>query len=229
VLAWVLDQSLRLLHPITPFLTEALWQKLNAVAPRRGISRLIDGEPALIKAAWPDASAWPRNRDIEEELEALQNVIRGLREVLAWINTTRAAAKTPAIGKLPKAIIRAAPQLVPGLQEQTPVILRLGRCELIEIGPDAVKPSESAAKVFAGLEMYVPIAGLADLAVERQRLTKERTELTGHLQRLEAKLANAEFAAKAPPAVVEKERARLTELQEKLAAIDRNLAEIGSY
>jgi valyl-tRNA synthetase len=227
VLAWVLDQSLRLLHPIMPFVTEALWAKLNAAAPQRGITRLIEGEPMLIRAAWPDAAAWPREPEIEDDLAALQNVIRALRDSLAWINTTRAAAKTPAIGKLPKALIRAKDQLVAGLQEQTAVICRLGRCEAIEIGPDLTKPPESATKVFPGLEIYVPIAGLADLDSERKRLAKERDELTGHLQRLEAKLANGEFVSKAPPAVVEKERARLVELKEKLAAIGHHLAELG--
>ncbi len=227
VLAWVLDQSLRLLHPIMPFVTEALWAKLNAAAPQRGITRLTEGEPMLIRAAWPDAAAWPREPEIEDDLAALQNVIRALRDSLAWINTTRAAAKTPAIGKLPKALIRAKAQLVAGLQEQTAVICRLGRCEAIEIGPDLSKPPESATKVFPGLEIYVPIAGLADLDSERKRLAKERDELTGHLQRLEAKLANGEFVSKAPPAVVEKERARLVELKEKLAAIGHHLAELG--
>jgi valyl-tRNA synthetase len=226
VLAWVLDQSLRLLHPITPFVTEALWAKLNAAAPQRGITRLIQGEPMLIRAAWPDAGAWSREPEIEDELAALQNVIRALRDSLAWINTTRAAAKTPAIGKLPKAIIRADAHLAAGLQQQTTVICRLGRCETIDIGPDLTKPPESATKVFPGLEIYVPIAGLADLDSERKRLAKERDELTGHMQRLEAKLANEDFVTKAPPAVVEKERTRLAELKDKLAAIAHHLAEL---
>jgi valyl-tRNA synthetase len=228
VLAWVLDQSLRLLHPITPFVTEALWAKLNAAAPQRGITLLIEGEPMLIRAAWPEASAWPREVDIEDELAALQNVIRALRDSLAWINTTRAAAKTPAIGKLPKAIIRANAQLAAGLQEQTAVVCRLGRCEAIEIGPDLSKPPESATKVSPGLEIYVPIAGLADLDSERKRLAKDRDELTVHMQRLEAKLANQDFVGRAPPAVVEKERARLLELRDKLAALAHHLAELAS-
>ncbi|MGD8451898.1 MAG: valine--tRNA ligase [Phycisphaerae bacterium] len=228
VLAWVLDQSLRLLHPVLPFVTEAVWRQLNEAAPRRGVTELIDGEPALIAAAWPDANAWRRDPAIEEELEALQNVIKGLRDTLAWINSTRAAAKTPAIGKLPRAVIRASASLAAGLQQQAAVIGRLGRCVELEIGADVAKPAESATKVFAGVEVYVPIAGLADLEAERQRLGKQRDELQGHIQRLEAKLANEGFVAKAPPAVVQRERERLAELCEKLAAVDRNLAEVGT-
>ena len=228
VLAWVLDQALRLLHPITPFLTEALWRKLNQAAPRRGIKTLIEGEPALIRAAWPDAAAWSRDTEIEAELDALQNVIRGLRDTLAWINTTRAGAKTPAIGKLPRAVIRAAAQLVAGLHEQMPVICRLGRCEAVEIGADLAKPPESATKVFPGIEIFVPIKGLADLDVERRRLTKERDQLAGHISRLKGKLTGEGFVSKAPPAVVERERQRLVELEDKLAALERNLAEIAA-
>ena len=228
VLAWVLDQSLRLLHPIAPFVTEATWRKLNETAPQRGITHLIDAEPALIIAAWPDAAAWTRETDIEMELEALQNVIRGLRDTLAWINTTRSASKTKAIGKLPQAFIRAEAQLAAGLQQQTSVICRLGRCEAIEIGANLAKPPESATKVFPGIEVFVPISGLADLEVERQRLTKSRDETAGHIKHVQAKLANKGFVSKAPANVVEMERARLVELQDKLAMIERNLAEIAN-
>ena len=227
VLAWVLDQALRLLHPIMPFATEALWKKLNDATPQRGVTKLIDGEPLLIRAAWPDASAWLRDEAVEAELEALQNIIRGLRDTLAWINTTRAAAKTPAVGKLPKAVIRVSEPLASELREQMSVICRLGRCEALEIAADAAKPPQSATKVFAGVEVFVPIGGLADLAVERKRLTKECEQLTGYMRGIEAKLSNEGFVAKAPPAVVEKERARLAELRDRLATLERNLEQIG--
>ncbi len=228
VLAWVLDQSLRLMHPIMPFITEALWARLNAAAPRRGITQLVTGEPALIKAAWPEAAAWTREPAIEAEMEALQNVIRGLRDTLAWINTVRAAGKTPAIGKLPQAVIRAVPELAANLAAQRDVMCRLGRCEALEIGPDLAKPAESATRVFPGVEIYVPIAGLIDLTLERQRLAKERGELAEYIHGLAGKLSNDGFVSKAPPAVVQRERERLAELQEKLAAIERNLAELGA-
>ena len=77
------------------------------------------------------------------------------------------------------------------------------------------------------IEIYVPIAGLADLDVERKRLAKDRDETAAAMQRLEAKLANQGFIAKAKPEVIEAERARMSELKDKLAAIERNLAELG--
>jgi valyl-tRNA synthetase len=226
VLATVLDQILRLLHPIVPFVTEALWKQFNEKMPQRGVTQIRTGEPALITAAWPDAAAFTRDPEVEREMTALQDVIRALRDTLARINTSRAAAKQPAVGKLPRAVIRADAAIVAGLKEQHAVLERLGRCESLEIGADIAKPADAATQVLTGVEVYVPLAGLMDLAAERRRLQKERDDLQGHIERLVGKLSNDGFLAKAPAAVVEQERARLAEMQERLGLIDRNLAEI---
>jgi valyl-tRNA synthetase len=243
VLAFVLDQTLRLLHPVVPFVTEAIWRRLNEVAPRRGIAAIFDGEPLLIRAAWPgkraDSGASPefgdvasrtatwRDVGVEREMDALQNVIRALRDTLARINTSRAAAKQPAVGKLPQAVIRCEADLVAGLRAQHAVLERLGRCATVEISATAAKPPESATQVLSGVEIYVPLSGLMDIAAERRRLHQELDELRGHIERLAGKLSNEGFVAKAPPAVVEQERARLAELREKTAAVERNLADLG--
>ena len=226
VLVHVLDQVLRLLHPVVPFITEELWQKLAEKAPRRGVTDVRDAEQALIIAAWPDASTYTREPEVEREMDALQNVIRALRDTLARINTARAGAKTPAIGKIPKAVIRADEKIVAGLQSQLTVLQRLGRCETLEIGAGAVKPPASAAQVLAGVEVYVPLSGLMDLDAERKRLQKERDNLRGHIERLTGKLGNEGFVSKAPPAVVERERERLGEMKGRLAALEKNLADI---
>ena len=107
------------------------------------------------------------------------------------------------------------------------MLQRLGQCDELEIGANVEKPPESASAILSGVEVYVPLAGLADLDIERKRLSKERREVQGHLQRLRGKLSREGFVSKAPPAVVEKERARLGDLEQKLAAIDRNLTELG--
>jgi hypothetical protein len=234
VLVWVLDQSLRLLHPIIPFLTEALWQQLNEKVPQRGLAEIKPAEPALIVAPWPaggvaqppSAGAW-RDLEVEREMTALQDVIRALRDTLARINTNRSAAKQPAIGKTPHALLRADESIAARLAEQHAVIERLGRCESLEIGTTLAKPPESATQVLAGVEVYVPLHGLMNLDVERKRLTKERDELQGHIARLSGKLANEGFVAKAPAAVVEQERTRLAEMNDRLATIERNLADVG--
>jgi len=227
VLVWVLDQTLRLLHPIIPFVTEALWQKLGEVAPRRGLWDVQDADEALIIAAWPGSNRYERAPEVEREMAALQEVIRALRDTLARVNTSRSAAKMPAIGKLPQAVIRTDAEIVASLQAQLAVLQRLGRCEALDIGTDVAKPAESAAQVLTGVEVYVPLSGLMDLAAERKRLEKERDGLRGHIERLRGKLANEGFVSKAPVAVVERERQRLGEMKERYATLERNLADLG--
>ena len=191
----------------------------------------------MIVAKWPDAGAWRRETDVERDMRALQDVIRALRDIRAHVNQIRAAAKQSSIRKLPQAVIRADAQTAQQLTQRLAVIQRLGQCEALQIGPDVTKPPKSASKVLAlgavaglrpgRIEVHVPLSGLADLEVERQRLRKERDELAGHIRRVEGKLANESFVSKAPPAVVQRERTRLAELQEKLKAIERNLTEVG--
>jgi valyl-tRNA synthetase len=226
VLAFVLDQALRLMHPVMPFITEALWQKVNEAAPLRGLRDPRRAAPALIKATWPDAEGFAVEPAIEREMEALQEVIKALRDTLVRINTSRAAAKQPAIGKLPQALIRPAAEIAAGLQRQHAVLERLGRCQALTIGPDVTKPPESATKVLTGVEVYVPLRGLMDLTAERDRLRRESAELRGHVERLSGKLGNPGFVAKAPAAVVEQERQRLDDMRQRQAAIALNLADL---
>ncbi len=227
VLAFVLDQSLRVMHPIMPFITEALWHKLNATAPRRGLAQLEPQPDALIAAPWPDAGAMPRDPDAEREMSALQGILRAVREIRARINALRSQGKQPAIRALPRAVVRADAELSRKLLDDLAVLRRLGQCDEYEIGPQAAKPADAFSSILAGVEVYVPVAGLANLSIERARLHKQLEELRGHAQRVEAKLSNDGFVAKAAPAVVEKERARLAELREQAASVERNLRELG--
>ncbi|MFQ5807181.1 MAG: hypothetical protein ACE5I3_12100, partial [Phycisphaerae bacterium] len=227
---------------------QELWHKLNEAVPQRGIAQLqtvksrglqparpsgrdasSDSElsPALILARWPDASLWTREVVVERDMRALQDVIRSLREIRTHVNRIRSAAGQPSVRSLPRAVVKAGVDLAESLRQRAAMIHRLGQCDAIEIGPDVSKPPESASKVLSGIEVYVPLRGLADLEMERERLRKERDELAGHVQRVESKLANEGFVTKAPPAVVERERARLAELREKMEAVERNLAEVG--
>lgn len=273
ILTWVLDQTLRLLQPITPFVTEKLWQELNRIAPRRGVFKLTDfaqESPLLIRADWPggvvaraakaaggtptDAKVAGPNvaatlaashstrlaqmavvptklfhdADAERELDELQSVIRSLRDIRTRLNSLRAATKQPALRTLPLAIVRTEAAVAGRLTRNLAQLHRLGQLDKLEIGPDQNKPPECFTNLLAGIEVYVPVGGLADLSAERKRLLKEREEVAGHLSRLDAKLSNDGFVAKAPAAVIEQERARLTELRERYAKLDANLAELGA-
>jgi valyl-tRNA synthetase len=226
MLVWVLDQLLRLLHPIAPFVTEALWSKLNEAAPQRGLTNIETPGPALIVAPWPESANYTRDETIEREIDVLCEVIRALRDIRNRVNGIRATAKETVLKTLPKAVIRAQAALAEGLQAREAVIRRLGQCDEVEIGPAAAKPPEAASKIFAGIEVYVSLSGLANLDLERKRLRKERDELASHITRLEGKLANEGFVSKAPAEVVASEQERLGELKERLAAVGRNLSEI---
>jgi valyl-tRNA synthetase len=243
VLAWVLDQTLRLLHPIAPFITEKLWAELNRLAPQRGVSHLVEalggGGPEahrtghglaahtpLCIALWPRADLWEREPGIEREMAITQDVIRALRDTLARVNALRSQAKEKALRTLPSAFVKADGEIAAQLRGHLPMLRRLGSAEAIEIGPNVAKPPQSASKVLTGIEVYVPLAGLADPAIEIARLGKERDETARYAQQLEGKLGNAGYVDRAPADVVARDRARLAELQEKLAAIERNLAEL---
>jgi valyl-tRNA synthetase len=233
VMLQVLDVSLCLLHPTIPFITEAIWQKLSKEIPRH--FELICGvdapppasTPPLIVAPWPKVWEAVDNEEWRQAVAlALQPVICALRDIRAHVNAIRAQSGQPAIRTLPAAFVRARDTVLGQLLPNEAAIRRLGQVEQLTIGADVTKPAESATKVLTGVEVYVPLTGLADLDVERHRLRKEHTQIAGHAQRLEAKLSNAEFVAKAPAAVVDAERSRLVELREKLRAVESSLAEI---
>jgi valyl-tRNA synthetase len=228
VLAYVLDQSLRLLHPFIPYVTETLWKELGAAAPFRGIAQLEAAGPALIAESWPRVDESLIATDVDERMARLQDAIRALRDVKARVNGIRAQARETVIRTLPRGVLRADASLVPEFAAARDVLCRLGQCDALDIGDNVPRPPDAASKVFKGFEVYVSLTGLANLDLERQRLRKEIDETRSHADRTAAKLANEGFVASAPPAVVEKERTRLAELREKLAALEENLAQISA-
>jgi valyl-tRNA synthetase len=241
----VLDISLCLLHPVIPFVTERIWQQVGEMIPRHHELIWPEAEhasalllsrpgtdvptkaPALMEMPWPDR--WPEIKAewTHEVGDVMQPVVRALRDSLASLNNSRSAARQSALGKLPRAVIRAGAADAALLNSQLPTLLRLGRCEALEIGEGVAKPAESTSRVLpGGIEVYVPVAGLMDLEAEKKRLRKETAELTAHIGRVEGKLANEGFVAKAPAEVIAGQRQRLAEMRDKLGTLARNLAEL---
>jgi valyl-tRNA synthetase len=238
----VFDILLCLLHPVIPFISERIWQMIGEAIPRHheliwdedGDAPCPDQPPALIVAPWPKAAGrdWlsevANQRNVANEVDAVLGVVRGLREIRASINNLRSASKESALKTLPRALVRCGDgDKLELLRGYDAVIRRLGQCDALQLGEALEKPRPSASKVLAGIEVYVPLAGLADPEVEIRRSRKEQEDLAAHVRRIEAKLAGESFVAKAPPAVIEAERARLHEAREKLAAIEGHLAELG--
>ena len=207
----VMDACLRLLHPFTPFVTEELWQYLKKAALEKNYKPFNSRRPwedALIIAGWPEAG-----RSEGWELEAISE-FSVIQEAVRAIRNLRAEKKVKPGKKIP-ALISAGSKLD---------ILR-GQCSTLAAlaGLDKensrisrkIKEDTSAylSIVVAGLEIHLALADLAEEEKDSERVQKELAEVSSHIDRLE-KLLASDFAAKAPPALVEKERIKLKDFQE---------------
>ncbi|MEZ0396566.1 MAG: valine--tRNA ligase [Anaerolineales bacterium] len=213
----VLDICLRLLHPFTPFVTEELWGHLRrAVGQNPVLSHLVKDWPeALIIAPWPE----PRDPEGWEAAKVADFTL--LQEMIRTIRNVRAEKKVAPARRIPALMAGGAKTAL--LQEQAGVIAALAGLDssALEIRPAfESKPEQAIALVVGPLEIYLPLAGMTDPEAERARLAKELAETEAHIERLE-KLLAGDFAHKAPPAVVQREREKLAayrETAEKLRA-----------
>jgi valyl-tRNA synthetase len=218
IVAHTLDFLLRLLHPVMPFITEAIWRNLNQVAPNRGRGDL-PAEPMLARAQWPHADAAMINTQIEQRFELLQDVIRQIRNVRTQHNVPP--------GKRLDVMIEASGTVAQALGENTDLLKSQAMLAGVTmVAPGAAQPpSDAAAISVEGARVFV--LGIIDRQAERARLQKQAATLNAGIKSIEGKLGNEGFIAKAPPAVVEKERARLDSLQKELTAVENSLASLG--
>jgi len=202
LLARVLEQSLRLLHPIMPFITEEIWQKL----PHEGSS--------VMTAPWPQpdpALEFPRS---VESMESLMEITREVRNIRSGYSISP-AQRVPLLVKTADA---AQDGVLAACREYLTSLARLSR---LEYGQDLAKPALAATVVVRGFEVHVPLADVIDLNAERQRIQKELAKTESTLERIAKKLSSEAFVAKAPAEVVSQQRAaqaELADLQDKLRA-----------
>ncbi len=221
VLALVLDRSLRMLHPYVPYVTEAVWESVAAAVPDRSLPGLAEAPAAdrLIAARWPAPAPAMADTEAEAAFELVSEVVRGVRNVRSKMNIPPGQALT--------AIVRIGPEQAAVLEAAADLVRHLAGVDTLEARPEAAKPDQAATEVIAGAEVYVPLAGLIDLDAERERLGKRIAKERQFLAGLEKKLSNEGFTSKAPAEVVERERARAEETRETLAALEKNLADLG--
>ncbi len=210
-LLFVLETALRLLHPIMPFITEEIYQEL----PEKGA-------PMIIVAPWPEAAELARFEDAEAE--------RTIEMVCAVVGAIRSARSRYGIS--PKAELRACVKAEDAadaetLQAHSAFITHLGNLAALEVGVAIAKPAESVVAFGSGLEVYTVLAGHVDFAEERARMEKEEAKLAADAAKLEKKLGNEGFLAKAKPEIIEKDRAKLADLTDKLQRMRAQLAELG--
>lgn len=206
-LRYVLDLALRLLHPFMPFVTEAIWQCLPHV-----------GE-TIMKADWPSDLNFADDEAVAD-LSLVMDVIRTVR------NLRHELGVTP--GKKVALHIRPVPERVALLRAQQAVLTRLCNPSMLIIDSALTPPAERVTGVLSQVEIFIPLAGLVDRAAELARLEKERKELDFEVERLEKKLNNAAFVAKAPTDVVTKEREKLQGYETMRSKVMAQLALLGT-
>jgi valyl-tRNA synthetase len=213
VLALALDHVLRLFHPFVPFITEVLWERLNAQCPVRGLEMPIASPELLISAAWPERRPEWEDEQIEADFEVPEKVMRSLRD-------QRSRHKISPSRKL-EAIIRARGHSKDVLVQMKPIIMHIANIGPLTITEDVERPADAAALVVGDIEIY--LLGTVDQDKERERLETKRKKLLEDARKAETRLANESFVSRAPADVVEKERQRLKDLQAQIALIDANL------
>jgi valyl-tRNA synthetase len=218
VLAHTLDNLLRLLHPVIPFITEEIWQLLNAAARERGLPAPAAATESVMIAAWPAADHSRQDADSEARFACFQEVLGGLREI-------RSRQNLP-----PKAdiefVLRTDETTAALLEPMAPYFESMAKARAIGWGPNVAAPATSASTALRAGELFVDLAGLIDIPAEVARNRKERDRLVGAIAAKEKKLANASFVERAPADVVEAERRSLAEQRDRLAAIEAMLASL---
>jgi len=196
VLGFVLDQLLRLLHPVMPFVTEELWTALT-------------GEDSVVVAAWPAFRFADPGAEAEvASMMRLVTEIRRFRSDQGLRPSQRVAARLAGIASTPLA----------GHEERIRSLLRLD--------PPADGFTASASLEVEGITAELDVAGVIDVAAERRRMEKDLAAARAEAEQAERKLGNAEFTAKAPAAVVAKTRQRLEVAQADIARLEQRLASI---
>jgi valyl-tRNA synthetase len=210
VLTEVLDTLLKLLHPIIPHVTEEIRSHLKPF--------LRDASSFLVSASWPLADEAALDPKAEREVDRLLSLVRAARVIrdrmgIPWTKNLTFLVRPKNADVMNSLLL---------VKERA---LSMGRLDRIDVGLTVEKPPQSAVVVEEECEIFIPLEGLIDLKVERERLTKEIGQVQGFITGIESKLANASFVEKAPAAVIDRERGRLGELKERLEKLQRNQAE----
>jgi valyl-tRNA synthetase len=206
VLAWVLERTLRLLHPIMPFVTEEVWQRFGA------------GESIMV-APWPEGHPEHGDQDAETRFGFLRALVSGVR---------RFRKAHGLRDSLPLTLrVHPTPAQREVLQESGREVRRLAALSELEVLDAPGDPTGCARLVADGAQLLIPLSGVLDPEAERGRLSRRLREVEARAARLEAKLASEAFLARAPAEVVERERGRLSALKEEVATLQAQLEELG--
>ncbi|MFQ6677617.1 MAG: valine--tRNA ligase [Fidelibacterota bacterium] len=204
VAIYVLRNTLAILHPFAPFISEELWSHFKN-----------DNDPDIIVTSWPKVEENWLNNESEKEMTLLQDVISGIRTIRSRMNIPP-AKKSDLIAKCDNGMAGF-------LNQYGTVISSLTGTSSIEASANQKKPDQSATVVIGKNELYIPLGGLIDLDVERSRLQKRANEIKGHLKGIAGKLLNDQFISKAPNHIIMREKEKQEEMSTELEKVNANL------
>ena len=214
-----LDTILRLLHPIMPFVTEEIWQHLReAVGDRRMPWDAAELSATIMLARWPEPPETWSDPQTEEQFGTFLAVVGAIREI-------RARQNVPPKTRVP-AVIRATAETAALLAPMLPALQAMAGVDLGLVSPDATGSAGATTATVCGCDVFVDLADLVDVDAEITRLEKETLKTEGFIQAKQRKLTDEKFTARAPEAVVAKERAQLADLEERLAKDRAALADL---
>ena len=204
VLVWVMSNTLKLLHPFMPFITEEIWQTLPH-----------DGESIMI-SAWPEYDPAHSFEAEEAEMERIMTAVRAIRNRRAEMNVPPSR----------KAKVYIATAYKPAFEHGSVFMQRLASASEVEVA-DSFELDGAVCIVTADAKIYIPMGELVDLEAEKARLNKDLSAVEKDLAFVNGKLSNENFVAKAPAAVVEAQREQKTRYEEKIAMLKESIAKLG--
>jgi valyl-tRNA synthetase len=209
VLVYVLEGTLKLLHPIMPFITEEIWHLLNSISP-------AGREESIMVASWPLPGREERDEDAVEKIGLVIDVISQVRNVRSVMRIPHA--------KMVEVFIKPSKRKQKTLlDEHIPYIKSLSKAKEVMADKDIKKPEDCATAVVGDVEIYIPLKGMIDIHREVDRLSKEIEKIEVELERVNKKLKNREFLKKAPSPVVEKVKRQKEEYEITRDKLLRNL------
>lgn len=207
ILAYVLDNTMRMLHPFMPFVTEEIWQQL----PHEGES--------IVLSSWPTVNPSLSNQQASEEMKRLAAIIRSVRN-------TRAEADTPMSKEIPIIIQANNEEIQAQLEKNRHYLDRFCNPSELTIDTSVNAPEKAMTSVVTGAEIFLPLEGLIDIKKELARLETELNKLNKEVERVDKKLENKGFVSKAPAKVVEAEKAKQKDYLEKRDKVQARIKEL---
>jgi len=211
VLYVVLEQLLRLLHPLMPFITEEIWQALPGQRPTA----------YLMQSRFPQAGSLPVDADGAARMELIMDVIRGIRNIRGEMDV----APSRQVDVVLDCRSQTSLEILQGGEGYIRALAKTGE---LKMGVAIERPAQSATQVAGDVEILLPLAGLIDVEEELKRLDKEIAKVQKDVDFFARKLANEKFVANAPPEVLEKDRAKQVEAGEKLAILNQSRVKIAA-